>query len=571
MRILILGGYGTFGGRLAQLLRDESGLSLLIAGRSAAKAEAFCRGLGGAAQCLPLRFDRDGDLQRQLREARADVLVDASGPFQLYGSDPYRLVEACIAAGVDYMDLADGSDFVKGIARFDAAAKQRGIAVLSGVSSFPVLTATVVRRLYADLARVERISAGIAPSPYAGVGLNVIRAIAGYAGQRTRLVRGGQPAWGRALTETRRYTIAPPGRLPLRNIRFSLVDVPDLQLLPELWPGLESVWIGAGPVPELLHRMFNGLAWLVRLHLLPTLRPLAPLFHWVISRCRRGEDRGGMFVAVQGRDALGRLQERSWHLLAEGEDGPLIPSMAVEALVRRRLKGTRSAPGARAALRELELGDYEALFRKRRIHTGLRYPPPEGAPLYHRVLGEAWARLPPALREMHDCGEGSRAEGRATVERGHGRLSRLVGACFGFPAAGAEVPVQVRFRPEGRGEWWQRTFGNRSFRSFQSEGRGRSERLLCERFGPFSFGLALVLADARLHLVVRRWSFLGLPLPTSWAPDGASWESVDDGVEGGRFCFHVEIRQRWTGLLVAYRGWLVPDRLSQSSHSRPSL
>jgi uncharacterized protein YbjT (DUF2867 family) len=33
-RILILGGYGTFGGRLAQLLAGEEGLTLVVAGRS---------------------------------------------------------------------------------------------------------------------------------------------------------------------------------------------------------------------------------------------------------------------------------------------------------------------------------------------------------------------------------------------------------------------------------------------------------------------------------------------------------------------------------------------------------
>jgi hypothetical protein len=33
MRMLILGGYGIFGGRLAHLLQDEPQLTLLIAGR----------------------------------------------------------------------------------------------------------------------------------------------------------------------------------------------------------------------------------------------------------------------------------------------------------------------------------------------------------------------------------------------------------------------------------------------------------------------------------------------------------------------------------------------------------
>ncbi|MER8420873.1 hypothetical protein NKH21_26015 [Mesorhizobium sp. M1329] len=36
--------------------------------------------------------------------------------------------------------------------------------MLSGVSSFPVLTAAVVRRLSSDLTRVDGIRGGIAPS-----------------------------------------------------------------------------------------------------------------------------------------------------------------------------------------------------------------------------------------------------------------------------------------------------------------------------------------------------------------------------------------------------------------------
>ena len=41
--VLIIGGYGTFGGRLCQLVADEPRLRLLVAGRSLERAEAFCR------------------------------------------------------------------------------------------------------------------------------------------------------------------------------------------------------------------------------------------------------------------------------------------------------------------------------------------------------------------------------------------------------------------------------------------------------------------------------------------------------------------------------------------------
>ena len=47
--------------------------------------------------------------------------------------------------------------------------------------------------------------------------------------------------------------------------------------------------------------MLRGLAWLVRLRLLPSLSPLAGLLHWGSRTFRWGEHRGGMFVEVEGR------------------------------------------------------------------------------------------------------------------------------------------------------------------------------------------------------------------------------------------------------------------------------
>ncbi|MER9850125.1 saccharopine dehydrogenase NADP-binding domain-containing protein [Mesorhizobium sp. M0106] len=178
MKVLVVGGYGTFGGRTVELLEGEPHLILFVAGRSLAKADAYCKKRAPtAAQLVPALFDRDGDLAAQLAAFEPDIVVDASGPFQAYGEGRYRLIEACIARRINYLDLADGSDFVAGVSAFDEAARNAGVFVLSGVSSFPVLTAAVVRRLSSDLTRVDGIRGGIAPSPFAGVGGNVIRAI----------------------------------------------------------------------------------------------------------------------------------------------------------------------------------------------------------------------------------------------------------------------------------------------------------------------------------------------------------------------------------------------------------
>jgi Domain of unknown function (DUF4166)/Saccharopine dehydrogenase NADP binding domain len=555
LNVLIVGGYGTFGGRIVELLGNEPRLTLTVAGRSLEKARAFCDAHSPAkATLVPAAFDRNSDLTKQLESFRPDILVDASGPFQAYGEERYRVIEACIAQGVNYLDLADGSDFVAGVGAFDAAARDAGRYVLSGVSSFPVLTAAVVRHLSPDMARVDAIRGGIAPSPYAGVGKNVIRAIASYAGQPVSLKRAGKPATGYPLTEHMRFTVAPPGYLPLRNTLFSLVDVPDLHALAKLWPDAKTIWMGAGPVPEILHRALMVLAWLVRWRLIPSLSMLAPLMYWVTNHLRWGEHRGGMFVEVEGSDESGKPLKRSWHLLAERDDGPLIPSMAIEALVRGALEGRSPLPGARAAVQELELIDYEKLFANRTIYTGVRDDHAQGsAPLYARVLGNAWDTLPAEIRRMHD-GAAS-AQGRASVERGGSVLARLAAFVIGFPSAVADTPVRVAFKTAGAAESWTRRFGDDCFSSRQFAGSGRAAGLLCERFGPLTFAMGLVPANQRLTLVLRRWSAFGIPLPMSLCPRSNSYEVS----EGGRFGFHVEIGHRFTGLIVRYEGWLEPD------------
>jgi hypothetical protein len=103
----------------------------------------------------------------------------------------------------------------------------------------------------------------------------------------------------------------------------------------------------------------------------------------LIAACRSGAD------GASERRAIAR----SSHMIAEGDEGALIPSMAAEAIIRRRLEGRRPAPGARAALCDLELTDYEALFTCRRIVSGVREAAEPTMPLYRR----------PSARPMRHC------------------------------------------------------------------------------------------------------------------------------------------------------------------------
>lgn len=104
-------------------------------------------------------------------------------------------------------------------------------------------------------------------------------------------------------------------------------------------------------------------------------------------------------------------------------------------------------------------------------------------------------------------------------------------------------------------EHWQRDFTGKHFSSRQFAGSGRAQGLLIERFGPFSFRIALVVDRQRLRLVIRGWSAFGVAMPLALAPRGNTFEHV----ENARFCFRVEIGLPLVGLVVSYRGFLVPD------------
>ena len=552
MKILILGGYGIFGGRLARLVSGDDRLHLFIAGRSLEKAKAFCESLPPGAHRSPVVFDRDGDVDKQLEEIKPDLVIDGTGPFQIYKGDPYAVVKSCIANQINYMDFADGSGFVKGVSQFDKQAKDKNIFILSGVSSFPVLSAAVVRKLSVGVKKINSIRAGIAPSPYAIVGLNVIRAITAYAGKPIQRRKGGKIIYSHALTETTRYTVKPPGYIPVKNTVFSLVDVPDLQVLPEIWTDLDEIWIGAGPTPEILHRMLIGLSWLVKLKIIPSLLPFASLFHFVINHLRWGEHRGGMFVEIQGLSEDDENITRSWHMLAEGDSGPFIPSMGLEAIILKMLSGEKPESGSRPATMDLELEDYDEMFKDWNIFHGVRDSRDETHPyLYRRLLGNAWETLPESIRAMHLA---SLAEGVADVERGRNIFARIMSQLMGFPDPGTSIPVKVEFIKRDGGELWKRTFGNAKFSSFQKQGTGKYDGLLMEQFGPFQFGIALVVEGERLRLVPRYWNFLGIRLPLALAPQTETYEHENNG----RFHFYVEIRHKLVGLIIRYQGYLQP-------------
>jgi saccharopine dehydrogenase-like NADP-dependent oxidoreductase len=355
-RVLVLGGYGAFGARVAERLARESRLELVVAGRSLERAKEAARQLSGrecASVVVPARMDAANITGAELLERKPTLLINASGPYQ--GQD-YRLARACIAAGVHYIDLADARGFVTGIGVLDQEAKQADVIVVSGASTVPALSAAAIDAYAPQFAQLKSASIVISPGNSFDPGLATTQSILSTLGRPFALPSDGRPTvvhgWQRLQ---RRHFPGLGGRW------LGACNTPDLDLLPQRFPGLRTVEVFAALEVGAFHLALWGLSGLVRAGLIRQPgRLAAPLL--ALKRAMRslGSDVGGMAVTLEGEGRNGARKRVEWSLIARRGHGPFIPAMPSVILAKRLLAGTLATRGAMPCLGLFTLAEFLA-------------------------------------------------------------------------------------------------------------------------------------------------------------------------------------------------------------------
>jgi hypothetical protein len=357
MTALILGGYGNFGKRIAELLARQD-VALIIAGRDDTKAAELLRRLPAGSASAAI-FDVKTDLARQLALLRPTVVVNTCGPFQ---NADYSVAETCIAAGTPYIDLADGRDFVNGIGRLDQAAKKQNLAVISGASTVPALSSAVLEHFLPRFAEIDSLTFGIAPGQKAERGLATTRGILSYVGKRLKPCAGYPTRYG--WQDLYRQAYPEIGKRWMANC-----DIPDLDLLPMRY-GVKKIHFSAGMESSIPHLGTWFLSWLVRLGLPVDLARAAPALlaasHWFD---RAGSADGGMHMLLEGKDEGGRKIARQWFIVAQDGDGPYIPCAPAAILAKRIECGAPIPAGASACVGMITLKEYLNELRFLNIKT----------------------------------------------------------------------------------------------------------------------------------------------------------------------------------------------------------
>lgn len=307
-RVVVAGGAGFFGQRVAELLRAR-GIDPVIAGRSGD---------------LLLDVEDRASLRAALRAG--DVVVDAAGPFQ---SRTTALVEAACDVDADVVDLNESFAYAGRVEALAGRVRASGISVRSTCSAVSTVAAALVRR--SGIVRPLRVSALVAPASRETAHAGTLRALLASVGAPVEVWRDGGIAVSRGWRTARTFA------LPRRRAYLVASALP-LTLLP-VWPSLRAVdcWTDTSTP------LANGILALVARA--PVLRAVAehalPLGA-VLARVL-GTRRGAFAIEVEGPDGhvahLALTAARRSYLIAAAP-----AALAAHALAEGRASGSGIVP-----------------------------------------------------------------------------------------------------------------------------------------------------------------------------------------------------------------------------------
>jgi hypothetical protein len=321
-RVLVVGGYGTFGSQVARELAAR-GVAVTVAGRDPERAARAAAALPGA-RGLALDLADAGAVHAAVADHEAAACC--AGPF---GQLAPSLLEACLAARVPYADLADDRAWAARVRVRSGELAARGVTAAWGCSSLPSISSALAVAA-ADGRRWTRARVTLFIGNQNAKGEGSIASAVAVIGRRIEAPQGAL----RGFAGRTRVALPPPwGRRSVWNF-----ESPDYDLLPAL-VGAREVEVKVGFEVGLAGAAFSGLGALGSRWGDRTVRLLEGAALLV-----RGRGRSGGAVQVELGD--GEAARRAAISCREG--GQRMAALPLVFAIERLLEGA-TRPGAATA------------------------------------------------------------------------------------------------------------------------------------------------------------------------------------------------------------------------------
>jgi saccharopine dehydrogenase (NAD+, L-lysine-forming) len=231
--ILILGGYGRTGLPLARHLLEQTGAHLVLAGRTAAKAEraaaSFNAEYAGERVSAAVADGADpASLSRAL--AGADFMLVAATTV----ANTHEIIYTALRAGVDYLDIQYAPKRYAILASAADDIRRAGRCVITEAGFHPGLPAALARYVGAQFTRLNSVALGGVLNPAGGLPYTqgVDELVAAFLDYEAQTFKDGRWQAPSAFA-TRRIDFGAMGRRNCYSMYFE-----ELGPLPELYPSL---------------------------------------------------------------------------------------------------------------------------------------------------------------------------------------------------------------------------------------------------------------------------------------------------------------------------------------------
>ena len=316
----LLYGANGYVGEAAARLAVQQGLKPILAGRDAAKIEPLAKELGLEHRACAL--DDSAGLDRALRGV--PLVLHLAGPYK-FTAQP--MVDACLRAGVHYLDITGEIPVFEALAARDAEAKAKKVMLLPAVGFDVVPTDCLAAHLKRRLPSATRLTLAFQSIGRSGLPPGTQRTMIELLPFGDRVRKGGKLVVPEPGVKTRSVDF---GQGPVEATRFT-------------WGDVFTAWYTTG-IPDI--EVYVALPAAMRKQM-GLMKKLRPLFHFAPLRAllKRGVKPGpsaearaktvthvwGEAADAQGRTAVSRLHGP--------EAGLVWTTRAALAVVRKVLAG----------------------------------------------------------------------------------------------------------------------------------------------------------------------------------------------------------------------------------------
>ncbi|MBD1844082.1 saccharopine dehydrogenase NADP-binding domain-containing protein [Cyanobacteria bacterium FACHB-63] len=169
-QVLILGGTGRVGSKVAADLIAHTDAEITIAGRNLLTGAQVSQQLGERVKFSAIDLSAAAVLKGAI--AQSDLVIHCAGPFHYRNAS---VLQICIDQGVNYIDVSDHPSFTRKALAFRSNAESADVTAIINTGIFPGISNSMVRRDVEQLDHAEKIHLSYVVAGSGGAGITVMR------------------------------------------------------------------------------------------------------------------------------------------------------------------------------------------------------------------------------------------------------------------------------------------------------------------------------------------------------------------------------------------------------------